>query len=362
MPDEPTKTQRWIDLIACLLERRRPMTVEQIFASVPGYGDAVEAPDGPTADSVRRKFERDKDELRELGIPIDTVEERVGFGLEVREGYRLRPDAFYLPRLAGDRPSAGRGQAARAVAPGDLPLALDALREAADIPEFPLAAEARSAFRKLSFDLGDIDDGTPLRRIPPSGAAELGRILALLSDALLRRKRVTFRYHGLARGEATDRDVAPYGLVLERGAWYLVGRDALRDALRMFHVGRMEGPRVNSSAPATPDYDIPADFRLADHRGRGAWELPGGGDTLRARVRFEDPDARWAARNRFGSLESEEADGSAVRSFEVSLAPPFLGWLLGRRGRARLLQPPELVGQLRDIAAGIRAAHEPVDA
>ena len=360
MADEPTKAQRWLDLITCLLDRRRPMTVEQVFAAVPGYGEAAAAEDGPARESVRRKFERDKEELRELGIPIDTEEYRIHFGETPVEGYRLSPGAFYLPYVkileaagetgaaAGDGPVFSRS---------DLQLAFDALQEAADIPEFPLAAAARSAYRKLSFDLDSVRDGPPARRVEPPGAPEVGHALRALWDALVRRKRVAFRYHGLARGEATDRDVAPYGLLLERDTWYLVGRDALRDGIRMFHVGRLENLRTNRSAPGTPDYEIPETFRLADHRGRDAWELAGGGETVTARVRFADPQSRWAERNAFGELESVADDGSAVRRFEVRHVRPFLCWLLGLQDRVRLLDPPDMVEELRARAADVARAH-----
>lgn len=364
MAEEITKAQRWLDLIACLLGRRTPMTVEEIFEAVPAYRRDAGPEGDPLPASVRRKFERDKDELRQLGIPIDTVSFTVNYGMETVEGYVLSAESLYLPYLrvvAASGRDAGRpkGRPAAGEPPLDreeLDLVLDALREAAEIPNSPFGADTRSAFRKLSFDLGTIPEAAAATRLPPPGAEQLGDVLRQLEDALLRRKHVDFRYHGLARGEATDRRVAPYGLLLRRGAWYLVGHDDLRDAVRMFHVGRMESPRVDRSAPATPDYEIPRDFSVADYGRRDAWELEGGAEHLTARVRFAAPLSRWAERNGHGTLESEEADG-AVRNFEVRHVRPFLGWLLGLGGDARILEPERLAEELREMAAGIAAAH-----
>ncbi len=367
-----TKAQRWLDLIACLLGRRTPMTVEEIFEAVPAYRIDAGPAGEPDEASVRRKFERDKDELREFGIPIDTVERRVNYGLDIEIGYRLRPGALYLPYVKiieasiepGERPDAGgtdaygEGENGAAFTREELELALEALAEAADIPGSPLADDARSAYRKLAFDLSSAPAEPALLRPTPPGARELGGALQRINEALLHRKRVEFRYHGLARGEATERNVAPYGLMMEDGTWYLIGHDALRDGVRMFHVGRIEDPRVNPRSPATPDFEIPADFSLSDYRDRDAWELDGAEQTRTARVRFRHPMSLWAARNGFGELESEEADGAAVRRFEVGHVRPFLCWILGLRGAASIIDPPEMVDDLIELAEEIGAAHE----
>lgn len=363
--DRITKAQRWLDLIACLLGRRTPMTVEQIFDAVPAYRRDAGPEGDPNEASVRRKFERDKDELRDFGIPIDTVERRVNYGLDVEMGYQLQPGAFYMPYLeileasAGSGPrSGGSFEKGPAFTREELEIALEALAEAAEIPASPLTDATRSAYRKLAFDLGSPPDEPALLRVTPPGARQLDETLQRINDALLRRKRIEFRYHGLARGEVTERDVAPYGLMMEAGTWYLIGQDALRDGIRMFHVGRMEEPRVNASSPATPDYEIPDDFSLSVYRDREAWEMDGADRIRVVRVRFAHPMSLWAARNGFGELVSEEPDGAAVRRFEVGHAHPFLCWVLGLRGAARIIDPPEMSAELRALAASIGEMHE----
>ena len=207
----------------------------------------------------------------------------------------------------------------------DASTALYALSEAAALPAFPFAGEARSAARKLSFDLlhAPGQEGRVLNLDQVVDDAVRVR-MADLSDALLSRKRVTFEYHGLYRGERTSRDVAPYGLLLQRGNWYLIGHDALRDAIRVFRVARMASVRVNRKSPGTPDYEVPGDFDLDRYRNKEAWQLSEPGeDHLIARVRFPFPMSLWAERNRLGDLETELEDGAAIRRFEVYQVDPF---------------------------------------
>ena len=96
LPEVISKVQRWLDLIAFLVGRKLPISVEEIMETLPAYaGDWVEG-DETARESVRRKFERDKDELRALGIPIETVPYRVGALMEELEGYRILRKDFYL--------------------------------------------------------------------------------------------------------------------------------------------------------------------------------------------------------------------------------------------------------------------------
>jgi len=115
-----------------------------------------------------------------------------------------------------------------------------------------MAPAARSAFRKFTFDLdpqmvgargqSEHADAPPHYKaivfaIPPE-TARTSEHLDTLSDALLRRKRVTFTYHGIHRNEETERKVRPYGLRFKHSHWYLVGWDDSREAERIFRMDR----------------------------------------------------------------------------------------------------------------------------
>ena len=365
------KAQRWLDLIAYLVGRRSPALVEEILENVPAYAGSLrlaeEESDPKKAktarDSVRRMFERDKDELREAGIPIESHRQRIDYGASVADTYLLSKKDFHLPylRIAADATGVRPPRGARSfeLRAEEAATAFRALEEVAETPGFPLRDEARSTWRKLSFDLAPPPGDPVVLFADRADAAQVAVRTRAITDALLRRKILSFGYHGIYRGEPTDRRVRPYGLFFQHGHWYLVGHDEGRAALRLFRVDRMEAPVVNGRAPHTPDYDIPEDFSLADYRDRDAWNLGSDDDdVMRASVRFEFPLSLWAERNRYGELERSDEDGVSVRSFEVRQVDPFLRWILSRAGEARVIEPKELRERVRDLARETLAVYE----
>ena len=362
----PLKVQRWLDIIAYLVGRRLPVSADELMRAVPAYADGWASDDTTRHESVRRSFERDKDELRKLGIPIRTVTYNRADQPDVQEGYVIERRDFYLPYLklvseaSGTAAYPARSRIADVeVTEAEAPLALSALRRVSEVPGFPLAREARSAFRKLAFDLDPhaFESRSEVLFMEPPGSPELAAHLRTLSDALLAHKRVTFEYHGIYRGEQTSRTVDAYGLLFQHGNWYLIGHDCTRDGIRVFRVGRMENVAANGRTPNTADYTVPDDFRLGDYVGREAWELGDEEEALSARVRFRFPLSLWAERNQHGTLESRDDDGSAVRAFTVHQVNPFLRWLLTLQGEAEVLEPQQLKDELRVVARSIAAAH-----
>jgi predicted DNA-binding transcriptional regulator YafY len=370
MAERISKTQRWLDLIAFLVGRKVPVEVDRIMEAVPAYAEKYTEADETARQTVRRMFERDKDELKSLGIPIETVDLTINYGAEEVKAYRLSNRDFYLPYLKLIAP--GEDDALpgpRPPKPGEVSLSVsevglvhDALSRVSWIPSSPLKREADSALRKLTFDLSDSyrqPDFAPVLYLDRPGAGDIRSRVRTLSDALLARKRVRFTYHGIRRGEDTERDVAPYGLLFQRGHWYLIGHDSTRDSLRVFRIGRMEEPRANTKAPKKPDYEIPEGFSLDDYRDRDAWELGSEDDeTIEARVLFEFPTSLWADRNGYGVLEKELADGSQIRSFHVRQVNPFLRWILSLEGRARIAGPAALAAGLKSLAKEVLAVYE----
>src|SRR5258708_36237952 len=85
------KTERLLGLAVCLLSTRAYRTAEQIRAAVPGYPE----PD----DLFKRMFERDKEDLRDLGVPLETG---VNHPFDEDPGYRIRQQASQLPDLRLD--------------------------------------------------------------------------------------------------------------------------------------------------------------------------------------------------------------------------------------------------------------------
>jgi proteasome accessory factor B len=356
---KPTKLQRHLDLIAYLVGRRLPVAVDELLERIPAYG---------TGASARRMFERDKDELRKQGIPLKTIKYSIEHGSELTEGYVIERRDFYLPYLKLVTGDAAEGSGypdhhrpgTVEITEAHAPLALEALRRVADVPSFPFLAEARSAFRKLAFDIDpDAFSKKPavLFADRPQDA-DIAASLKLLSDALLRRKRVKFEYRGMYKGDVTERDVAGFGMLFQSGQWYFIGHDALRDDIRVFRVSRMRDVVPNTASPNTADYEVPATFKLDDYVGRQAWEL---GDQdeqpIVARVLFRFPLSVWAERNGHGEAEVRNEDGSVVRRFAVHQVNPFLRWLLGMQHDVEVLEPPEFRGELKDMARKVAASH-----
>ena len=351
-----SKTQRWLDLITFLVKRRFPVGVDDIMAAVPAYTPKWESGSEKDRQTVRRMFERDKDELRELGIPIETVPYTIDYAPEPVDGYRLSGRDFYLPYLRvvegekeGREESRPR-QRSSSPRPGEVELtadeagmAIDALSRVAELPSSPFADASRSALRTLAFDL-DIEAfaPAPVLYVPPPGAEDVSERLRALTDAVRARKTASFTYHGIYRGQTTERTVRPYGLLFHAGHWYLVARCELRDGIRIFRLGRIEALDVNSRAMKTPDYAIPDSFDLADYTGRRPWELGEESEPVLARVRFSFPSSLWADRNGYGRLVEQRDDGAAVRELEVHQVDPFLRWVLSQAGEAAIEGPAEL--------------------
>src|SRR6185437_10880663 len=174
-----------------MLDTRVPRTREEFVREISGY------PAQPEAN--RRAFERDKEILRGMGVPITM--EAIGDAGEV--GYRVRPEDYCLPDLdlTADEAAALR-VAVSAVSLGD--------------------RSGQGALMKL----GGVGDQTS----PPIAPA-----LATLFEAYRHHAVVTFQY----RGET--RTLEPWGLSSKRGHWYVVGFDRDRAAVRAFRADRIEG-------------------------------------------------------------------------------------------------------------------------
>jgi proteasome accessory factor B len=355
-----SKTQRWIDLLAALLARRYPVTFDALVPDVPAY-----ATSNASRASLLRMFERDKDELRALGVPIETVPDANGD----LTAYRIAPTDFYLPYLCivGAQPS--RATRPRRVdrfgyhALRELSFTADELAVVADaaariraLGEPLLAEDAESAMRKLAVDL-PMDATTTSQEVLLVDPADKpdARNFDTLSDALTRRKTVEVEYRSLSRDETERRSLEPYGLFFLGTHWYLAARDRSNGELRNYRLSRIGSATVNAARAQTPDYDIPADFRLREHaKSRQAWEL-GDGDTVQATVRFRDPGGAAAAARRLGEPVPGHSDW---RTFSVRRADAFVRWLLSFGGEAVPIAPPSIVAAYAEHIADTRAVYD----
>lgn len=351
------KIQRWIDLLAALLSHRQAMTFSEIAHYVPAYLSDGSVSNAEPSATLKRMFERDKLELRAEGVPIESV----GEDGSANAAYTLRTKDFYLPYLAVmsargmQKPATVdrygyRSLASLAFEADELEVIAAAATRAVGIGHATLADNARSAIRKLAFDLPlGAPDGEPSFNVLTDRTRAEPRMLSTLGDALFRRKHVSFLYQSMAAGQQEQRDAEAYGLFFVGGHWYLAARDINKDALRNFRVSRMAKLVVRSAQPLTPDYAIPASFSLATHaRSRRAWEI-GERDAERAVVHFVGTSGATRAAASLGQPNDGNAD---YREFEVRRLDSFARWVLSFAGEVLPVSPPALVN------ACFRAASE----
>jgi predicted DNA-binding transcriptional regulator YafY len=288
--------ERILNLLAFLLTVERPVTADEIRHTVAGYDRDSDA-------AFHRTFERDKDLLRRLGIPIEREATDV---FEVEFGYVVHDDRYALedPGLTDEERTA-------------LALAVQAVG-------FGGRPSGQEALMKLGGAVGSLE-GTQL-------GADLGaqaETVAAAFGAVSERRVLSFGYRGRFR------NVRPYGLVHRRGHWYLVASDVGGDDIKVYRLDRADslvaGDRADAFAPP-PGFD-PADAVL-----HHPWDA--GQDATIARVEF-DEEVAWIAERELGPSANIErgADGSILASIEVAAPAAFLGWLIGFEDQAEIVEP-----------------------
>jgi predicted DNA-binding transcriptional regulator YafY len=296
-----SRLERLLNLTAALLNAQRPLTAADIAQQVPGYPSVAEK------QTFRRAFERDKELLRDMGIPIQLTE--VPGSDPPEPGYLIRRDDYALrdPGLDPDELAAIH-LATAAVRMEGLP-GTEAIWKLGGAPDGPT-------------------DGVALAALP--AIPQLVPLFGAVAD----RAPVTFAY----RGEA--RTVDPYRLSFSRGRWYLDGWDHAREDDRQFRLDRIEG-EVTVGTPAS--FERPARERdgLAQ-----PWEL-GVDDEVVARVRIDADQAGWAL-DHLGAtaLIERDAEGSVVVELTVTNRDAFRSFVLGFLDHAEVLSPPELRDEL----------------
>ena len=220
------KSERLVNLTIALLATKRYLTKAEIFRSVAGYSGDAEAKD--------RMFERDKDDLRSLGITIELGSFDPLF--EDEAGYRIKPDSYQLQLKGLD-----------AVSIALLSQAAKLWREAA------LGPSAQSGLRKLrSIGIGaDVDSIAEVTTSSYSAPEQLPDLI----DAITSRRVVTFEYVS-PELKSQARKVEPYRLSNSRGYWYLVARDIEKSALRTFRLDRFASSLTLSSKGDSFEVDL----------------------------------------------------------------------------------------------------------
>jgi proteasome accessory factor B len=294
------KLERLLNLTAALLETQVPLSAEQLRQQVPGY------PTSPVA--FHRSFERDKEDLREMGVPLRVAP--VPGTDPPLDGYEIAADEYYLtdPQLEPDE--------------------LAALHLAASTVRID-GARGQEALWKLGGVLAG--DGVEVMASLPGDPN-----LAPVFEAVTSRRVLEFDY----RGER--RRIDPHRLDFRRGRWYFAGWDHDREAARNFRLDRVEGSVEAQGEPGA--------FTRPDGEPRGAasppWQL-GGDDEVAARIRVDADQAAWA-RTTLGedTVVAEHDDGSVSFELLVTNRAALRSFVLTFLDHAVIESPDELREEL----------------
>ena len=298
--------ERLLKLVILLLETPRPLPFSEIREKLPGYAQEDVA-------AAKRMFERDKDLLRDLGIPIKLAPTDVW---EVEEGYQIPKEQYYLPEIEfSEQELSALYVAAHTLGAGD---------------------EAEQAVRKLQAGAGE----GILSGVPPTpvfaGADVPGPRLLRVVRAALDRTSIRFEYRP-ASGKASERHVDPYALVARAGHWYVVGLDRGRGEIRSFRLSRF----LSEPEEAGPGSDPPEGFDAREHLRHGPWGL--GEPEVEARVAFSPDVSWWAVRDvAQARLERVREDGWSEVALPAARGESFVSWVLTFGPDAEVLEPPEL--------------------
>jgi proteasome accessory factor B len=331
--------RRLLRVAAWMMDRSEPFTREDLLEAFPDdYG--------PPGEAAWKKFGRDKVAIERLGVALRLVEDD-------QTRYLVDRTALHLARLDFDAAEAA--------------VVWMAGRAALRAGDHPLRDELEAALRKLTVGARGLPQAVPATDpiAPPPPAAELAGRLALLAEAVQRRRRLHLVYRGGAAGSETTRDVDVHGYGLRRGEWFFVGRCHLRDEERLFHLSRVvvlqDRPERAAHLCAVPrdtkggDYRVPPDFDLDDWRLQQPWGYLAH-PPLEATVRLRGALARSAARLLPGASLSTGPDGARQAVLQVRNLDGLVRQVLAWGDEAELLAPPEGRARARAILDGLAAS------
>lgn len=316
------KTERLVNLTILLLSSRRFVSKEQIRISVLGY-------EALSDEAFMRMFERDKDELRRLGVPIETGSNDAFFGDEV--GYRIPRRDFELPPVEFTPDEA------------------TVLGLAATVWQRASAAEDTAhALAKLRAAGIDLDPGRLTALAPRLSARE--EAFEPLWQAMIDRQVVRFGY----RGGAEARTVEPWRLAWRNNSWYLIGFDQVRQAPRVFKLTRMSDPRPIGGPDA---FDVPDDSSITEHTNI----LSGQDQDLDAVLAIRGNRAP-ALRRRGVPHEAALPLPSGFRAFQVPFSSSnAVGEIASHGPDVVVLEPADLRAEVVAHLRGVLRAHQVPD-
>lgn len=319
-------TERLVNLAFLLGAQRGPVTAARIRTEVAGYGDADEQDEA----AFKRMLERDKKELRQMGLVIES---------DAEGNYQLDRGATFASEVVLEP---GETAALRAVGIALL-----------DDPSFPFAGELRFALTKIA---SAISESAPkaVAHTADEDPERQGELVAALNGAVRSRKVARFDYTN-SYGEQKTHAIEPYGIFARDGRWYVVGRDTQIDEARVYTVSRIANLAVEQARPETPDFDRPADFDVSSYIG-----LPFQyGETEFSALLSFDSGVAWRA----GSLTAgkgtlaPQADGAVMWRVNARSRSRLLRWMVENGPGITVMEPVDLAEEYVGALASVAALH-----
>ncbi len=320
------KTERLLNLVICLLYTRRPLTKSQIRRAVVQYDQTGD-------EAFDRMFERDKDELRDLGIPL--VTEHLDTFFEDEPGYRIDKREYALPAIT--------------FTPDELAV----LRLAGRVwSQASLAGPAAQALRKLAAAGVERDDASLIGVEARVGTSEPA--FDAVKSAVVAGYPIRFGYRRPEDAAATERHVQPWALTSWRGRWYVTGFDTDRQAPRVFRLSRIEGAVRRDGSPGS--FEVPPEHDpRAMVRGQNT---PDPAAAITALVRVRD-GAGNSLRRRAEQLAGDADPGWSMLRIADSDLFALADEVAGYGPDAVVIEPPELRLAVRQRLLAAANAHEP---
>ena len=330
---------RQINLLAFLLNRRFPVDWQTLKQNIPEYCDR-----NLKDDSLVRKFARDKETLRGMGIPIETITSVDEFGNRY-EGYVLKGESYYLPELKLD--TAERKVLNRAI------------QVILSIKDFPLRSFALSAQQKLIFDIIPEDEQCDHILFQWSEQKKsVSEYLSKLNDALFKMKQITINYYTIGRDSKEKRNVNPYGLMFRQGIWYLIGYDHLRKEERIFRIERIQSLTVNTVNPKIPDFKIPKIFSMKKYMGRESWRLSDS-EPIELTVKFNaeiSPLSLQWYQKRYKVIKN--IDGGCEVTFLTTRMDALIRHVLGFKEHVEIISPKSAREYVKNMLNEIKKMYQ----
>lgn len=321
--------ERLFSLVLALLATEIGLTKSEILSTVQGYRQRYVA-EGDNA-NLERQFERDKDDLRELGVPIETLDSPGQAGNNQQLRYRIPRGSYELPLDVRFTPEETTL----------LNLAGRVWREGS------LSTESRRALLKLR-SLG-VDPDEPLLGYAPRVRVR-DAAFEPAATAIERRQIISFPYLKPGERQAQLRLVKPLALIAHEGRWHLFAEQVEGGETRTFLLRRIVGP-----IKATGKTFVPPP---GDQSQRGLDELE---EIWRSRVAVVDAEPGTDAAMRLANRRGTVRDDGRLTVHYADLAI-LADELTGYGPEVRVVSPPELVSAVQQRLERIVADHGGADA